>query len=138
MSFANGILTENMEPLRQRLLYHPLWTGIDHGTIEYDTLRAFALQNWWLLREAYRLDALGVVGKLDLEMQDLLLAKLVPKISAYQLLQGFGEALGLSQADFYARGGNTSVQMINCKEVLEQTERARKADEQKEEIQPGR
>jgi len=100
MSFANSILTENMEPLRQRLLYHPLWTGIERGTLRRETLRVFALQDWWLVREAYRLDALAVVSMPDLDMQELLLAKLVPKIGAYQLLLRFGEALGLSQADF--------------------------------------
>jgi pyrroloquinoline-quinone synthase len=100
MSFANNILTENMEPLRRRLLYHPLWTEIERGTLRRETLRVFALQDWWLVREAYRLDALAVVGMPDLDMQDLLLAKLVPKIGAYQLLLRFGEALGLARLDF--------------------------------------
>ncbi len=102
MSFADSILTGELEPLRQRLLYHPLWTGIEAGTVQGETLRVFALQDWWLVREAYRLDALAVVGMSDLDMQDLLLAKLVPKIGAYKLLLRFGEALGLSRADFDA------------------------------------
>jgi thiaminase len=100
MSFADHILTENLEPLRQRLLDHPLWKGIERGTLPRETLRIFALQDWWLVREAYRLDALAVVGMPDLEMQELLLAKLVPKIGAYELLLSFGEALGLTRADF--------------------------------------
>ena len=82
MSFANDILPENLEPLRQRLLFHPLWTGIEQGTLPRETLRVFALQDWWLVREAYRLDALAVVGMPDLELQDLLLAKLLPKLAA--------------------------------------------------------
>ncbi len=102
MSFANHMLTENLEPLRQRLLNHPLWKGIEQGTLSRETLRIFALQDWWLVREAYRLDALAVVGMPDLEMQELLLAKLVPKIGAYKLLLSFGEALGLTRADFDA------------------------------------
>src|SRR5258708_16248894 len=101
MSFADGILTEDLEPLRQRLLFHLLWTGIEEGTVQRETLRIFALQDWWLVREAYRLEALAVVGMADLAMQELLLAKLVPKIGGYTLLLRFGEALGLSQADFY-------------------------------------
>ena len=100
MSFADSILTENLEPLRQRLLYHPLWLGIEQGTLERERLRLFALQDWWLVREAYRLDALAVAGVSDLEVQDLLLAKLVPKIGGYKLLLRFGAALGLSRADF--------------------------------------
>ncbi len=102
MSFAEGILTEDLEPLRQRLLFHPLWTGIEEGTISRKTLRIFALQDWWLVREAYRLDALAIAGMPDLDLQDLLLAKLVPKIGGYQLLLRFGEALGLTRADFDA------------------------------------
>src|ERR1700736_999233 len=100
MSFANDILTEDLDSLRQRLLFHPLWTGVEQGTLPRETLRVFALQDWWLVREAYRLDALAVAGMPDLDLQDLLLAKLVPKIGAYRLLLRFGEALGLSRADF--------------------------------------
>src|SRR5437588_10195980 len=102
MNYADGFLRENLESLRQRLLFHPLWTGIEEGTISHETLRTFALQDWWLVREAYRLDALAVVGMPDLDLQDLLLAKLVPKIGGYRLLLRFGEALGLSRADFDA------------------------------------
>jgi len=102
VSFADGILTEDVAPLRQRLLYHPLWTGIEQGTVGRETLRVFALQDWWLVREAYRLDALAIAGMAELELQDLLLAKLVPKIGGYKLLLDFGEALGLSRADFDA------------------------------------
>jgi len=102
MSFADTLLTENLDPLRQRLLFHPLWVGIEQGTLPRETLRVFALQDWWLVREAYRLDALAVVGMPDLDLQDLLLAKLVPKIGGYRLLLRFGDALGLSRADFDA------------------------------------
>ena len=102
MSFADGMLTEDVGPLRQRLLYHPLWTGIENGTAKRATLRVFALQDWWLVREAYRLDALAIAGMAELDLQDLLLAKLAPKIGGYKLLLRFGEALGLSRADFDA------------------------------------
>jgi len=102
MSFADHLLTEDLEPLRQRLLFHPLWTGIEQGTLPPGTLRVFALQDWWLVREAYRLDALAVAGMPDLDLQDLLLAKLMPKIGGYRLMLRFGEALGLSRAEFDA------------------------------------
>ena len=100
MSFAESILTEDLEPLRQHLRFHPLWTAIEEGTLPRETLRVFALQDWWLVREAYRLDALTVAAMPDLDLQDLLLTKLVSKIGAYRLLLLFGEALGLSRADF--------------------------------------
>src|SRR5205809_2358537 len=102
MSFADHILTENLDSLRQRLLYHSLWTGIEQGSLPREILRVFALQDWWLVREAYRLDALAVAGMPDLDLQELLLAKLVPKIGGYHLLLRFGEALGLARADFDA------------------------------------
>src|SRR5947207_13360619 len=102
MSFADHLLTENLEPLRQRLLLHPLWTGIEQGRLSRETVRGFALQDWWLVRQAYRLDALAVASMPDLDLQDLLLAKLVPKIGGYRLLLRFGEALGLSRTEFDA------------------------------------
>jgi thiaminase/transcriptional activator TenA len=102
MSFAAALLTENLEPLRQRLLYHPLWRGIEDGTLDRERLRLFALQDWWLVREAYRLDALAVATANDLEVQELLLAKLLPKVGGYKLLLRFGQALGLSWEDFDA------------------------------------
>jgi thiaminase len=74
MGFADSILTEDLDSLRQRLLFHPLWAGIEQGTLPRETLRVFALQDWWLVREAYRLDALAIAAMADLELQDLLLA----------------------------------------------------------------
>ena len=70
MSFAESILTEDLEPLRQRLLFHPLWTGIERGRLSRETLRVFALQDWWLVRGAYRLDALAVAEMPDLDLQE--------------------------------------------------------------------
>src|SRR5947208_17062706 len=89
-----------MTPWRERLLHHELWKRVEEGTLEVARLRLFALQDWWLVREAYRLDALAVAAVSDLEVQELLLRKLLPKIGGYKLLLRFGEALGLSRADF--------------------------------------
>src|SRR5262245_45389099 len=100
MSFAENILTEDMAPLRQCLLHHALWERVEEGTLEVARLRLFALQDWGLVREAYRLDALAVAAVSDLDAQELLLRKLMPKIGGYKLLLRFGQALGLSPADF--------------------------------------
>ena len=77
-----------------------MWKRIENGTLEKSRLRLFALQDWWLVREAYRLDAIAVAAAKDLDTQELLLSKLVPKIGGYKLLLSFGEALGLSRGDF--------------------------------------
>ncbi len=102
MSFADNILPDTIRELRQRLLYHPLWQHIENGTLDRARLRIFALQDWWLVREAYRLDALAIAGTFDLDTQELLIRKLTPKVGGYKLLLRFGEALGLSRTDFDA------------------------------------
>ncbi len=98
--FADSIVTDDIRNLRQQILHHPLWNGIEAGTLERSRLQLFALQDWWLVREAYRLDALAIAATGHLEVQELLISKLVPKIGGYKLLLRFGEALGLSGTDF--------------------------------------
>jgi thiaminase/transcriptional activator TenA len=100
MGFADTILTEDMDLLRSKLLHHPLWERVIDGTLEVARLRLFALQDWWLVRQAYRLDALAIASVSDLETQELLINKLTPKVGGHKLLLRFGEALGLSQTDF--------------------------------------
>ena len=100
MSFADILLTEEISSLRQRLLEHALWREIEEGTLEVERLRVFALQDWWLVREAYRLDALAIAAMVDLEAQELLIAKLQAKVGGYKLLLRFGEAIGLTGDSF--------------------------------------
>ncbi len=102
MGFAEKILTEDLESLRQQILNHELWAKIEDGSLAQERLRLFALQDWWLVREAYRLDALAIAVAPDLQTQELLLSKLIPKVGGYKLLLRFGEGLGLSQTDFEA------------------------------------
>src|ERR1019366_3683739 len=99
MYFAEALLTEDLAPLRQRLLTHALWEQIEVGTLSQERLRLFALQDWWLVREAYRLDALAIANTSDLDMQELLIGKLQAKVGGYRLLHTFGEALGLTRQD---------------------------------------
>jgi len=102
MYFAQTLLTEDLAPLRQRLLTHQLWEQIEAGTLTTERLRLFALQDWWLVREAYRLDALAIANTLDLDVQELLIGKLQAKVGGYRLLHTFGAALGLMRQDFDA------------------------------------
>ena len=89
-----------LTPLQEKLLHHPLWQGIEDGSLDKERLKLFALQDWWLVREAYRLDALSIAAANGLETQELLLDKLASKKGGYKLLWRFGEALGLNRADF--------------------------------------
>jgi len=102
MSFADSVFPKTIQDLRQRLLDHPLWEQIENGTLDRARLRVFALQDWWLVREAYRLDALAIAGVPELDVQELLVSKLTAKIGGYKLLLRFGEAIGLARADFDA------------------------------------
>jgi pyrroloquinoline-quinone synthase len=96
----DSIISDDIHRLRQKLLDHQLWREIEVGKLERSRLQLFALQDWWLVRDAYRLDALAIAGTDDLEVQELLISKLVPKIGGYKLLLRFGEALGLTRDDF--------------------------------------
>ena len=49
--FADSIVTDDIRNLRQKILHHPLWSGIEAGTLERSRLRLFALQDWWLVRD---------------------------------------------------------------------------------------
>jgi pyrroloquinoline-quinone synthase len=100
MSFADDILTENLAPLRRQLLHHPLWTGIEDGTLDRKCLGLFALQDWWLVQQAYRLDALAIAAMPDIELQELLVQKLLTKVGAHDLIILFGEAVGVPTSDF--------------------------------------
>ncbi len=102
MGFAEAFLPADVQLLRQKLLDHQLWRGIESGVVTREQLRCFALQDWWLVREAYRLDALAIAAATDLEAQELLIAKLQPKVGGYRALHAFGEALGLTREDFDA------------------------------------
>jgi len=100
LGFADAFVTPQIEDLRARILNHPLWQGIATGAVGRRTLQIFALQDYWLVREAYRLDALAIAAAPDMVLQEHLLAKLQPKVGGHRLLVRFGEALGLDQAAF--------------------------------------
>ena len=100
MSFGEGFLTEDLEPLRHKLRFHRLWQRIEDGTLGRERLQLFALQDWWLVREAYRLDGLAISQATDLATQELLIAKLIPKVGGHAHLLKFGEGVGLTEADF--------------------------------------
>lgn len=52
MSFADNIVPDAVQELRQRLLYHPLRQHIEDGTLEKARLRLFAL-SYYSLSSSY-------------------------------------------------------------------------------------
>lgn len=100
MGFADEFVTPEIAELRQKILQHPLWQGIKDGTVSRKVLQIFALQDYWLVREAYRLDALAIASAPDLQLQEHLIAKLQPKVGGHKLLVRFGKAAGLQERDF--------------------------------------
>ena len=100
MGFAEIFVTPEINDLRNRILNHSLWKGIAEGSISRTTLQTFALQDYWLVREAYRLDAMAIASASDMKLQEHLIAKLQPKVGGHLLLTRFGKAIGLNQTDF--------------------------------------
>jgi Putative transcription activator len=99
-NFAATLLTENLDSLRQKIVDHPLWTEIEQGRLPIERLRLFALQDAFLVKQMYRLDAMAIAGEDDIEAQLLLIQKLVPKVGGHDILMRFGEAVGLRREDF--------------------------------------
>ena len=100
MSFLDDLLSSETQTLRQRLLAHPLWQRIDDGTLPRERLGRFALQDYWLVQQAYRLDGLTIAAVKDPALQEVLIRKLAAKIHATDVLLDFGVGVGLSRADF--------------------------------------
>ena len=98
--FLAGLTTRDLRPLQEALLNHPLWTGVADGTTTREQLARFALQDMFLVRESYRLDALAIAKAPTVEAADALTAKLIPKVGAEDVLIRFGEAVGLTRQAF--------------------------------------
>jgi pyrroloquinoline-quinone synthase len=101
MTFLDALITQATGSLRARILEHPLWSGIEDGTLEKERLALFALQDWLIVRDAYRLDGMAIAAAApDHVLQELLIDKLVAKKGCHELLIRFGEAVGLSRSAF--------------------------------------
>lgn len=100
MGFLDALLTPKTLVLREKILAHPLWQGMQDGTLARQRLGRFALQDYWLVRQAYELDGLTIAAVRDHALQELLVAKLAAKLHADGLLVDFGLGVGLTSEDF--------------------------------------
>lgn len=97
--FAAELLTEDLTARRRALLEHPLWTGVQAGTVTRAQLARFAVQDAWLIRQIAWLDGTLIARAPNPEVADLLVAKLTPKSGALDGLTAFGEAFGATRAE---------------------------------------
>ncbi|MBE3567743.1 MAG: iron-containing redox enzyme family protein [Thermogemmatispora sp.] len=101
MVWFDQLLTPELRSLRERILHHPFWSGIETGTLARERLGLFALQDWLIVRDAYRLDGLAIARAApNLELQEMLIDKLAAKKGGPELLLRFGAAVGVPRAAF--------------------------------------
>jgi pyrroloquinoline-quinone synthase len=103
----DALLGDDYSSERKALIHHPLWENLEHGQASdvrlLAQLRAFALQDHWLVGHSLQLEALLLAHATDEAARELLAGKLSSKqvltVGDGNLLR-FGKALGLSQDDF--------------------------------------
>jgi thiaminase len=100
MYFLDRLLSKETHTLRQRLVDHDLWKKIADGTLEKERLAIFALQDYWLIQQARRIDGLTIAGVQDRELQNLLMKRLTFKHTGKGTIFDFGEGVGLTREDF--------------------------------------
>lgn len=104
-SFA-ARLQQEIDPLQQRLLYHPLNQEIFNGTLPVPVLREYAKQAY--LWKRYAQDLLPIlIPKAPADVRTLLIKNLVSEEGLggepphLQLLIEFGEEIGVQAEEFY-------------------------------------
>ncbi|WP_069804175.1 iron-containing redox enzyme family protein [Thermogemmatispora onikobensis] len=101
MVWFDQLLTPELRGLRERILHHPFWSGIEAGTLARERLGLFALQDWLIVRDAYRLDGLAIARAAPhLELQEILIEKLAAKKGGPELLLRFGTGVGVPRTAF--------------------------------------
>ena len=99
----DALLGDDYSSERRALIHHPLWESLERGEARLEQLRAFALQDHWLVTHSLQLEALLLAHATDEPARELLAGKLSGKqvftVGDGNLLR-FGKALGLSSTDF--------------------------------------
>ena len=99
----DALLGDDYSSERKALIHHPLWESLERGEARLEQLRAFALQDHWLVTHSLQLEALLLAHATDEAARELLAGKLSSKqvftVGDGNLLR-FGKALGLSSTDF--------------------------------------
>ncbi|GMA14261.1 iron-containing redox enzyme family protein [Deinococcus metallilatus] len=103
-NFIPDVLTQDLSQVQAELLDHPLWRDVVEGTATTAQLRAFALQDHWLVRHSLQLETLLIAHAPNEHARTVLARKLEPKavFAGEGSLVHFGAAVGLSPEDFEA------------------------------------
>lgn len=101
-TFLPALLGPELQAKRQALIEHPLWQAVEGGEASLGHLRAFALQDAWLVRHSPQLEALLLAYAPDEAAHRTLSAKHDPKavFAGQGSLQHFGAGIGLIPSDF--------------------------------------
>lgn len=100
MYFLDKLLSDQTRSLRQKLVNHLLWKKIGDGTLEKKHLGIFALQDYWLVRQARRIDGLTLAAVKNKQLQNLLIKRLSNDHSVQGTIIDFGLGVGLNEKDF--------------------------------------
>lgn len=102
--FLPEVLGPALQARRRALYDHPFWRAIEDGSARLTQLRAFALQDGWLVGHSRQLEALLIAHAPDEHTRAILLTKQQPKavFVAEGDIRHFGEGLGLNASDFNA------------------------------------
>ncbi|MDE2589407.1 MAG: hypothetical protein KGL95_07055, partial [Patescibacteria group bacterium] len=92
------IQTEENKRFRQQILTHPFWQAIEQGTLPKEKLALFALQDYWLVKQATRIDTLVIASMTDLLLRQLLMERLAKQVlHRKDTLTTFAHAVGVTK-----------------------------------------
>lgn len=96
-----SLLSKELKFLRQKLLNHPFWKQIENGTLDKRRLGIFALQDYWLTKQAIRIDCFIIASMQDQTLRQLLLERLALSVSHRgNTLFDFASGVGVTKKDF--------------------------------------
>jgi len=79
MPFLDSILSPKTKQVRQELIKHAFWKRIEDGSLSKKALQIFAQQDYWLVKQATRIDTLIIASMQDEFLRDLLLERLAAR-----------------------------------------------------------
>lgn len=100
MHFLDPLLSSSTSMLREKIIQHPLWAGMQQGSLEKEKIGLFALQDFWLVQQAPTIDKLLFDSIQDTSLKMLLKQPVEKKHQGRSLLIYLGEGVGLSEKDF--------------------------------------